>query len=99
MFNWGRPGWKFLHAVTFAYPNNPDLKTKIRYRRFFKMLKYVLPCPLCRSHYAKLVQHLGLGHMKNTSTLSRWLVDVHNKINVKLGKKVFSYDEVKQMYR
>jgi FAD-linked sulfhydryl oxidase len=99
MFNWGRPGWKFLHAVTFAYPKNPDLKTKLRYRRFFKMLKYVLPCPLCRAHYAKLVQHLGIKHMKNTGTLSRWLVDVHNKINVKLGKKVFSYEEVKQMYR
>lgn len=99
MFNWGRPGWKFLHAVTFAYPNNPDLKTKIRYRRFFKTLKYVLPCPLCRAHYAKLVQHLGMSDLKNTNTLSRWLVNVHNKINVKLGKKVFSYDEVKHVYR
>jgi FAD-linked sulfhydryl oxidase len=99
MFNWGRPGWKFLHAVTFAYPSAPDLKTKLRYRRFFKTLKYVLPCPLCRAHYSKLVQGLTIGHMKNAGTLSRWLVDVHNKINVKLGKKTVSYDEVKQVYR
>lgn len=99
MFNWGKPGWKFLHAVTFAYPSHPDLKTKLRYRRFFKTLKYVLPCPACRSEYAKSVQHLGNKQMKNMKSLSRWLVDVHNKVNVKLGKKVFSYEEVKQMYR
>jgi hypothetical protein len=54
---------------------------------------------VCRAHYAKLVQHLEFKNLKNTNTLSRWLVCVHNVINEKLGKKTFSYDEVKQMYR
>ena len=96
--NWGRPGWKFLHAVTFAYPMNPTEATKIRYMKFFKVLRYVLPCPRCREDYSILVKQLKHKHMKNTETLSRWLVCVHNKINFKLGKKLYGYDEIKQMY-
>jgi hypothetical protein len=42
---------------------------------------------------------LQMHHLQNTETLSRWLVCVHNRVNTKLGKKVVSYEEVKQMYR
>lgn len=98
MMNWGRSGWKFLHAITFAYPEHPTMKTKMRYMRFFKMIKYVLPCPACRAGYAKNVKSLSLKNMKNTESLSRWLVGVHNQVNFKLGKRIFSYKTVKKMY-
>ena len=99
MMNWGRPGWKFLHAVTFAYPEKPSTITKIRYMKFFKTLRYVIPCPMCREEYSRSVRKLQMHHLQNTETLSRWLVCVHNRVNTKLGKKVVSYEEVKQMYR
>lgn len=98
MVNWGRPGWKFLHSVTFAYPEKPNTLTKMRYMAFFKSLRHVLPCPMCRLSYAHSVKSLTMKHMKNTETLSRWLVGVHNKVNFKLGKRLYGYDEVKQMY-
>ena len=95
---WGRPGWKFLHSVTFAYPEKPSLRTKIQYMKFFKSLQYVLPCPMCRREYSRAARKLNLGHLKNTETLSRWLVCVHNQVNVKLGKAVVPFDVVKKMY-
>ena len=98
MINWGRPGWKFLHSVTFAYPEKPSLRTKVQYMKFFKSLQYVLPCPRCRLEYSRAVRKLTLRHLKNTETLSRWLVCVHNQINVKLRKAVVPFDEVKKMY-
>ncbi len=96
--NWGRSGWKFLHAITFAYPMNPTSKTKKRYLQFFRTLKYVLPCPVCRAGYAKNVKSLNMKHMMNRTTLSMWLVGVHNQVNFKLGKKLFNYKTVRKMY-
>lgn len=96
--NWGPAGWKFLHTITFAYPTNPTLKTKKRYMMFFKSLKYVLPCPVCRAGYAHNVKGLSLKHMRNQDTLARWLVGVHNQVNFKLGKKLKGYNEIKKMY-
>jgi hypothetical protein len=99
MINWGRNGWKFLHAITFAYPTNPTPKTKRRYMNFFKSIKYVLPCKVCRDGYAKNVKSLSLRHMQNQYTLSRWLVGVHNQVNFKLGKRLVGYNSVMKEYK
>jgi len=96
--NWGRPGWKFLHSVTFAYPEHPSLSTKFQYMKFFKSLQYVLPCPRCRREYTIAVRKLSLRQLQNTETLARWLVHVHNRVNVKLGKPVVPFEDVKKMY-
>ena len=98
MMNWGPSGWKFLHAITFAYPTVPTLKTKKRYMNFFRTLKYVLPCPLCSAEYAKNVKSLSLKNMRNKETLSRWLVGIHNRVNFKLGKKLYKYSTIKKNY-
>ena len=98
MTNWGPAGWKFMHTITFAYPIKPTLKTKMRYMSFFKSIKYVLPCPVCRAGYAKNVKSLSLKNMRNTETLSRWLVGVHNQVNFKLGKRLYGYNTIKKIY-
>lgn len=94
--NWGRSGWQFLHTVTFAYPDHPTLLDKKRYLSFFKMIKYILPCPGCRRDFAKV--KIDQKSFKNRETLSRWLVAVHNRINVKLGKPVVPYSIIKKRY-
>jgi mitochondrial FAD-linked sulfhydryl oxidase len=98
MINWGRPGWTFLHAVTFAYPRFPSYKTKHRYLGFFKFLRFVLPCPACRREFSVETRELGLHHFKNRRTLSKWLVKVHNNVNKRLGKRVVPFGQVKLRY-
>ena len=97
-FNWGSHAWKFLHAVTFAYPDDPGKMTKIRYLTFFKLLRYVLPCSVCREGYSTDSHDLTLATMKNRDTLSRWLVTVHNRVNRRIGKKIQTYDMVVPKY-
>ena len=96
--SWGPSGWKFLHSVTFAYPEQPTLVDKQRYLRFFKSLAYVLPCPSCRKEFAIVSRNLTISKLESQETLSRWLVAVHNSINKRLGKKVVPYNTVKRMY-
>ena len=96
MINWGPPGWKFLHAVTFGYPTFPSTRTKKRYQAFFKMLAFVLPCPSCRREFAR--EPVTIEHFRNRDTLSRWLVKVHNRVNERLGKPKVSYAVVRRRY-
>jgi len=98
MVRWGRPGWKFLHAITFAYPKYPSEKTKYRFFGFFKMLKYVLPCPACRRGFALESGDLTMETMRSRETLARWLVAVHNRVNRRIGKKTVPFSVVKRIY-
>ena len=36
--------------------------------------------------------------LKNRDTLTRWLVNIHNIVNKRLGKPIFDYDTVKNKY-
>jgi hypothetical protein len=89
MSNWGPAGWKFLHAITRAYPDKPSEMTKKRYLTFFKSIQYVLPCPVCQIGFASESKDLKMSTLKNRQTLVKWLITVHNRINKKLGKKIF----------
>lgn len=89
---WGPAGWLFLHCVTFGYPytinkDNKDHLTKPEdYYKFFYYLGKVLPCKYCRDSYMEFFATLNLqGNLDTRENLVRWLYDMHNKVNHKLG--------------
>lgn len=105
---WGPAGWLFLHSVTFGYPyainnNNPDHLSKPEdYYKFFYYLGKVLPCKYCRDSYMEYFSTLNLqGNLDTRENLCRWLYDMHNKINNKLGVpecNIPTFDSVKTKY-
>jgi hypothetical protein len=96
---WGPPAWDFLHSITFTYPENPSTKDKQRYKDFFEQLCYVLPCNDCCVHYQKELIGDSLDKaLVSRETLSEWLVDLHNRVNERLGKSTVEYSSVKQKY-
>lgn len=94
---WGPHGWGFFHAVTFAYPQNPDTLTKQQYAQFFDSIGNVLPCGICRQHFADMLKKYPID-LTSRDTLTRWLVDRHNQVNQRLGKPIMSYDQAVAMY-
>jgi hypothetical protein len=98
---WGPPMWHSLHTITFNYPNNPTKEQKKQYLKFFTNIKDVLPCKYCRENYTKnlTIHPLNTHVLKNRETLSRWLFEIHEEINTKLGKKSYlTYEEVRDRY-
>jgi hypothetical protein len=89
---WGPAGWLFLHCVTFGYPymldkSNPKHVGKPSdYYNFFYYLGKVMPCRYCRESYQQFFKEQdpskSLGSRKD---LAKWLYDLHNKVNHKLG--------------
>ena len=96
---WGPHAWQFLHSITLSYPDNPSESDRENHSQFFNMLKDILPCEKCRIHYAQNLQTYPIeNYLESKESLFRWLVDIHNRVNVDNGKREYSYDEVTELY-
>lgn len=98
---WGPPMWTTLHIISFTYPENPSKEDKEHYYKFFKNLKNILPCQMCRENLVKnLKTHkLTKNVLKNRHNLSLWVYQLHEIVNTMLGKESkMSYEEVRCLY-
>ena len=97
---WGKHGWIFLHSVTMAYPDEPTENDKQNYKEFFNSVSIVLPCKVCRKHLKQHMDELSIDNaLRNKKTLVEWLINIHNKTNVTLGKPTYTYKEVIEIYK
>ena len=94
---WGPPAWKFLHTITFQYPEYPTDKDKKEYFIFFNSLRNVLPCPNCREHYSNNFQKYPI-RLESRNDLIEWLIDIHNEVNEMTQRRKYSYEEVYGIY-
>ena len=92
---WGPYGWKFIHMVALAYPNNPTNEDKENYKTFFTILGNILPCQLCADHYKQNLIKFPLTDyiLSSRDTVLKWTIDIHNEVNKSIGKKILDYDE------
>ena len=100
---WGPAGWVFLHCIAQNYPQEPTQEQKKDYLEFFRLISKVLPCRYCRESYQDFIDQpdtkLKESVMKNRNTFSKWLFDVHNKVNKKLGiKDCVTFKQVTEKY-
>ena len=105
---WGPAGWLFLHCVSFGYPyaindaNESHKDKRDDYYNFFYYLGKVLPCRYCRESYEEFFKELDLtDHLNTRKQLTKWLYDMHNKVNHKLGVpdcNIPSFDELITRY-
>lgn len=96
---WGPAAWKFLHAATFAYPDDPTEKHREDALKLFQSLASMLPCGDCCVNYSNEFSIASISkHLHSREALSRWLVELHNRVNVRLGKPTMTYEEVAAMF-
>ena len=88
---WGPHAWKFLHTITLNYPENPTDQNKADYKNFFEILSEVLPCEKCRLHYKENIKELPI-NLESKEELTKWLFNIHNKVNLLNGKELYNYN-------
>lgn len=95
--HWGTHAWGFIEAIALTYPVNPSSEEKYQYKEFFLSLQNILPCPKCRNHYKLNLEKHSLNEgLNGRESLLRWVIDVHNEVNMSNGKRVLSYDEARK---
>jgi len=89
---WGKHMWRSIHYICLGYPTNPTMDDKQRYSEHLTSLQYVLPCILCREHFADELKKFPLTDnvMRTRDSLLNWSILVHNSVNRRLGKPLYN---------
>ena len=89
---WGPQLWFFLHTISFNYPLKPIKEDKEKMVTFLYGLQPVIPCKICRNHFKRnLVE--SPPRLNNRKNFSEWMIDSHNEVNSRTGKKILTYEE------
>lgn len=99
---WGSSGWTFLHSVSFSYSERPTSQERRDMFVFLQSVGNVLPCKRCRAHYNSYVAtHLRGSFspaLADRESLSRFVVDLHNDVNLRLQRPTVDYESVRHQY-
>jgi hypothetical protein len=97
---WGPFLWYTLHIMSFNYPLQPSYADKRIYHDFYVNLKELIPCANCRKHYQ---QHLHTNPitpaLDTRADLVKWVIQMHNLVNISLGKPTMTVEEVMMAYK
>jgi len=81
-----------MHIVSLGSPVAPSSEEKEGIRSFYESLQVVIPCPICREHYKEAL-HAKPIQLNSRAELIEWVYEIHNYINVQLGKRSYSWEE------
>jgi hypothetical protein len=98
---WGPGLWHYMHTMSFNYPLTPTKKEKQHYKTFIYSLQHTLPCKHCRINLKNnlRINPIRNCHLKDRDHFSRYVYNLHNKINKQLGKtKYLNYCKVRERY-
>ncbi len=92
--------WATFHIVSLGYPDAPTYADKRAAKEFFNALPYLLPCAICREHFAEVLKATPIeSWLDNRKSLVNWVYTVHNMVNERLGKPAITMDEFYRRYR
>jgi hypothetical protein len=95
---WGPHLWYFLHTISFQFPVNPTWTHKKEMSDFLISLQYILPCEHCQFHYKNYLLDYP-PTLENQTQFIMWVINLHNNINIRLGKPQKNYKEVIEFYQ
>ncbi|KAL0476576.1 hypothetical protein AKO1_006049 [Acrasis kona] len=101
----GRMTWSFMHTMLANLRSTNSSSSKVSEAiQIVKSTTNLFPCVVCSEDFSNILTELpyekfvlsevGSNYKKNPSNvLSRWLCVLHNKVNTKLGKTLFSCED------
>jgi hypothetical protein len=93
--SWGPSTWYYLHYLALNY--NPELKQN--YINLIKFLYKNIPCIICKNNFGIKLRRFPINkYINNKQDFFRWTVLLHNDVNKKKYKKVYSIEEAKKIY-
>jgi FAD-linked sulfhydryl oxidase len=94
---WGPLGWTTLHTVSALYPDRPTSAEIELAKNWIQQFADCITCPSCQGHFKTM---LGVYQSRNPNMFasrrefSLFVIRAHNTVNRRLGKKIYTYDDV-----
>jgi hypothetical protein len=91
---WGPYFWGSLHLACLSTSVELSEQDKEAVRTFVDSLTKILPCPMCRVHFAEVLAKIPIEPaLQSGPDLFNWSVAVHNEVNLSIGKPVYTVEE------
>lgn len=87
---WGPTIWRILHDLAEATDERAG------WEELGRVLPGSLPCVECRVHFATWI---AANPWSMTGGARRWMLAAHNAVNVRLGRRVWTLEELTLVYR
>lgn len=96
LYIWQAITWKFFHKISLY---QDPLKSEA-YKIFFNSFKTLIPCSVCRNHYIKMLEDDNFDLCKNINknNLFNFTINIHNNVNLRLGRKIWKHEYSKKFY-
>jgi hypothetical protein len=96
---WGPHYWFFLHTISYNYPQNANDVTKKKYYDLIMNFPLFIPDETMAKNFNDLLDKYPVSPYLNTAkNFQKWVHFIHNKINIKLGKKQISQKQARIEY-
>jgi hypothetical protein len=95
---WGPAFWVILHSCaerigSIRLNRLPDEESRI-WLKLLQSLRYSLPCPACKQHYALYIKSHPIGH-----SIREWLFHLHQDVNARTNKSTeWTLEQMSERY-
>jgi len=90
--------WSLLHSVAAYYPDKPTPAQQADAKIFLSTFSRLYPCHECAEDLRQDLKELP-PKVSSSKEFSEWMCQLHNKVNVKLGKPTFDCSKVFERWR
>ncbi|VDP36389.1 unnamed protein product [Soboliphyme baturini] len=94
----GRNTWSLLHSIAAYYPDNPPEERRQGVDEFMRSLSVLYPCDYCAKDLKAELKRKP-PQTASREALSKWMCDLHNSVNAKLGKQLFDCSLIDQRWK
>ncbi|KAI3633720.1 hypothetical protein MIR68_008667 [Amoeboaphelidium protococcarum] len=94
----GRSGWTLLHTVASYYPEEPTDTHKTSVIQLLNSFSHIYPCYTCAEDLQSDLKK-NPPQFNTRSELEQYMCNLHNRVNVRLGKPQFDCQLVGQRWR
>ena len=90
---WGPMGWMTLHSVSTIYPESPSQSERDLMTTWLMLFTDTITCSHCREHFRSAHANYRArypGYLANRQSFAMFAFRVHNVVNARLSKPVYS---------
>ena len=93
---WSIPTWYLFHGIAEKIDEQYYKENYFKVFQLFILICDNLPCPICRKEASTKIRKVNVHNINSKEKLKLFWFNFHNDVNIRLGKKLFTIEEIKK---
>lgn len=95
--NFGPDFWSVLEELAIGYPEQASPDMQLSMKQTLAGIAKHFPCSDCSRHFTPHVAKMEPKDLHGRMGLLQWVINTHNIVNKRLGKKVYEFPEAMKL--